>query len=183
MSLLIGIDPSLCCTGWITLDGDRIAFGAVVTEPEQKKRHVYKSDDTTRRLVLILDAIDDATDQLGVPQVACEQPAGAQSAAAASALGEVHGALVGLFRSWGLLDDVRWIPASDGKRALTGHKSASKRAMIEAADRWLCAGGYVNARHEFAALTKRAREAVADALGVLLASGLVKKGNVDGGAA
>jgi Holliday junction resolvasome RuvABC endonuclease subunit len=183
LSAYLGIDPSLTATGWVLVDGDKITFGCIRTEPEQKKRRIYKCDDTTRRLELILNGINQ---QVG-PQlykegvrVACEQPAGSQSALAAAALAEVHGALVAMLWSDSLLDGCAWIPARDAKLALTGDKSASKETMIEKARAWFmdCTLTYGASKDDlhrhaepyFTELPKRSQEAIADALGVLLAS-------------
>jgi len=186
MAAYLGIDPSLTATGWILVDGDRIDFGCIRTKPEQKKRHTFKSDDTTRRLELILRGLWDAqaTTKLGSVRLdiefACEQPAGARSAAAASALSEVHGALVGWFFALGMLDRVRWVPARDGKLALGGEVSACKAEMMDQARRWLSKRtapcGELKYEIAYDDLTKVEQEAVADALGVLLASKLMKEG-------
>lgn len=178
MAAYLGIDPSLTATGWILVDGDRIDFGCIRTKPEQKKRHTFKSDDTTRRLELILRALGNACANriLRCIEFACEQPAGAQSAAAASALGEVHGALVGWFFALGVLDRVRWIPARDGKLALAGSVGASKDLMVGKAANFLSVRATREKQMLFSCATKVEQEAVADALGVLLASKLMKEG-------
>lgn len=169
MAAFLGIDPSLVATGWILCDGDKITFGAIKTAPEQKRRGIYKSHDTTRRLEMLLAALPN----LILPDgIACEQPAGAQSAAAAAALGEVHGALVGALWGKGALNRTRWIPARDGKLALTGHYSATKKVMIARAREWLYARS-ANTADRFNELPGYAAEAVADSLGVLLASKLL----------
>jgi Holliday junction resolvasome RuvABC endonuclease subunit len=168
----------MTASGWIAIDQTRgtITFGCIKTAPEQKKRGIFKSSDTTRRLELILDgALFPHLPELMAEssRIACEQPAGAQSASAASALGEVHGAFVGALWHAGLLAQTSWVAARDAKKALCGSYGASKGDMMRRGAEWLMQRQQ-GAADAFSTLPKYAAEAIADALGCILAAGLVK---------
>lgn len=160
--MILALDPSLTCFGWLVADeSGRVAnYGAIVTEPESKKRHIYQGDDDARRAALLIGQLGILVRQYGVTAIASEQPAGSKSAVSAKALGIAMAAVVATAEYAGV--EIRWVRAVEAKVALTRSKAATKDRMVEFA------------KHHGVAFngTKPCREAVADALGVLLASGL-----------
>lgn len=184
--MIIGLDPSLTCTGIcvVTYEGrpeQNVKLGWIKTEPQSKKRRIFSGDDDVRRLKLILDAIEATwagesppSSALSVDVVA-EMPAGSQSYRGAV----VIGMMVGWITTW-CYDrnlQLRWVTPSDVKVALAGKKGASKDEMVVAAVRLLSSipnqGGARAGSVVLPKATKPGREAMADALGVVIASGLV----------
>lgn len=171
--MIIGLDPSLTCTGICIvqcegLPEQQVGLGWVSTDPQSTKRRIFSGDDDVRRLRLVLDSMEAAWSKASRPSgalsvdVVAEMPAGSQSYRGAV----VIGMMVGWITTW-CYDrnlDLRWVSPSDVKMALAGKKSASKDDMVAAA---------IRLGVEMPKAPKPAREGMADALGVVLASGLV----------
>ena len=102
--------------------------------------------------------------------VFAEAPAGARTKSykAVAALWAVHGLVVGLCFN---RTELRLLQAHEAKLALCGRRDASKADMVEAARdvpgafHWIAGAG-----------SQPRREAIADAIGVLVAAGKVGRG-------
>lgn len=162
--MILAIDPSLCCTGWVLAPANdstigELLCGAITTEPSAKKVRLYVAEDDAQRAIKLSKALLDLKIRDPSCTVVSEQPAGSRHARSASALKLVQGALVGLRSPEA---PILWITAADVKVVLYGKKTASKDQMVAAATKMgLRMIG-----------NKAEREAQADALGVLIASGL-----------
>lgn len=163
--MILALDPSLTCFGWLLAhpDGTILTAGATRTQPQAKKRHIFQADDDARRTDELLACLIGLATSYKVTGIASEQPAGAQSATAAKALGISLAVVVAVARAAGPIE-VRWVRAVDAKKALAGTANASKNEMVAAAVR--CGVPIIPYG------PKPLREAIADAYGVLLASGL-----------
>jgi len=162
--MILALDPSLCCTGWVLAPAKdspvgELLCGAITTEPAGKKQRLYVAEDDAQRAIKLCKALLDLKIRDPSCVVVSEQPAGSRHARSASALKLVQGALVGLRYPEAL---ILWVTAADVKVALYGKRTASKDQMVTAATKMgLRMIG-----------NKAECEAQADALGVLLASGL-----------
>lgn len=172
--MIVAIDPSLCCTGVCVVRNElevpvKHELGWIKTDSEAKMRRIYKGDDDTRRCILIIDALEgllgDIRDSASMIVVA-EQPAGAQGYRGAKA----EGMMIALVTTWAEMHkaDLRWLQARDVKKALAGSVTASKDEMVDAA---LRLGAGIDMTK-----SRAAREAMADAFGVLVASRTVSIG-------
>jgi Holliday junction resolvasome RuvABC endonuclease subunit len=167
MIIVIGIDQSLRATGITTLRAEPgqtfiERARAVITVPDKKSKHLYKADDDGMRVDEIARALIEEIKcaKAGLAThvfVACEAPAGAQSATAAKALGLAYGVVRGVCAVHGMTPVV--IQAHHAKKALTGSASASKKEMVDAAREFWGSWGKQ---------TKPANEAIADAGAVAL---------------
>lgn len=170
MILVIGIDQSLVATGITTLRaGDGVAgierARCVRTAPDKKSKHIYKADDDGMRVDEIARALIEEIRFARMSYathifIACEAPAGAQSATAAKALGLAYGVVRGVCAAHEMTPIV--IQAHHAKKVLAGSASASKDEMVAAAKKqW-------GALWTHTKLTKPAVEAIADAGAVAL---------------
>lgn len=159
-ALVLGLDPSLTCYGWAVLSLDRrvIAAGCLRTKPDTKSRHTYQADKDGVRLDALARGLLDVLRTHDVALIACEAPAGAQSATAAKALGQSYGVtraiLVALERH------ALTIQAHEVKRAIGGSDGATKEevaAGVEQLTAW-----------RSSASSQPAREGEADAAAVAL---------------
>lgn len=167
MILVIGIDQSLRATGITTLRAEPgqtfiQRARAVITVPDKKSKHLYQADADGLRVDEIAKALIEEIKHAKISLathvfVACEAPAGAQSAKAMKALGLAYGVVRGVCAVHEMTPIV--IQAHHAKKALTGSTSASKEEMVKAAREFWGSWGKQ---------TKPANEAIADAGAVAL---------------
>ena len=172
MIIVIGVDQSLVATGITSLRaGDGVAgierARCVRTAPDKKSKHIYKADDDGMRVDEIARALIEEIRFARMSYathifIACEAPAGAQSATAAKALGLAYGVVRGVCAAHEMTPIV--IQAHHAKKVLAGSASASKDEMVAAAKgRWGDSALWTETK-----LTKPAVEAIADAGAVAL---------------
>lgn len=88
---LMGVDPSLCNTGWAVIDVNEageflVGCGVIVTKRGQKKLTATRCEDDMERIDSIAHGLVNAVKKYGVLMSAVEGRAGAQSARAAEAM-------------------------------------------------------------------------------------------------
>ena len=78
-------DPSITAWGWAVVNakGRVLETGCIKTAPEQKKRRIRKSDDTTRRASAIIQKLLSLIKKYNVEYLLSERPHGSQNASAA----------------------------------------------------------------------------------------------------
>lgn len=188
---ILALDPSLRMTGALLVGVDcQVAFArAIPTEPEAKKRRIFAGDDDARRVLEIVAALDELVPgyPAGHVTIAAEQPSGARGSGGHQCTAKDCGGLhvPGIYRTAkaeGLVlafvtlfarhrgFDLRWVSPRDVKVALLAQPSGSKDEMVAAAKAPLRELGV-----ELDGMAKPKREAIADAWGVLIASGLWKR--------
>jgi Holliday junction resolvasome RuvABC endonuclease subunit len=143
--------------GWAVLDSNGTVqlVGAIKTAPEQKKRRIRKSDDTTRRASEIIKELLYLIKRYNIQYILSESPHGSQNASAAVMIGMVAGIVQTLAD---VLDiGVEFYSEGDSKKALLGKLSATKQETIDA-----IAKHYSYPKPT----TKWESEAIADALAV-----------------
>ncbi len=123
-------DPSMTAWGWAVVKGKNevIDFGCIKTSPEQKKRRIRKSDDTSRRASEIILELLRVIKKYDVKFILSESPHGSQNASAAVMIGLCCGITQ-------TLSDVLDIPIEyysegDSKKAALGKISATKPEMV-----------------------------------------------------
>lgn len=160
--LILGLDPSLTAYGWAVLAVEAsprvVAVGCMRTKPDAKSRHVYQADLDGARVDELAAGLLEVLRTHHVAMVACEAPAGAQSAIAAKALGLAYGVTRAILVAQGR--SVLTVQAHEAKRAVGGTMTATKAevaAGVEALTRW-----------RSSASSQPAREGEADAVAVAL---------------
>lgn len=150
-------DPSMTAWGWAVMqpNGDIVSAGVITTKPEQKKRRIRKSDDTTRRASDIIKQLLTVIKKYNVRYILSESPHGSQNASAAVMIGMVAGIVQTIADTLDI--GVEWYSEADSKKALLGKQSATKQETIDAIDklyrvRWT--------------KVKYADEAIADAISI-----------------
>lgn len=174
--IFLAIDPSLTATGVILADGEgRVLRSACFrTEPASKGLKLAVGVDDADRMGRVLREIEQLVADNAPDHIVAELPSGmfhggqkcpACKRAAFSPRGlETTGMskLLVVALCWKYRVRPMWVRPMDVKRALTGDKSASKEAVVAAAQkRGVALEG-----------PKPVREAVADSFGVLVASGI-----------
>lgn len=166
--MILALDPSLTCTGYLVLrdDGSYVTSGAIRTEPADRKMRLYQAEDDARRatdLVLALGSLELPFGREPM-YVAIEQPTGSKSARTVGALKLTQGAITGWLAGMASVrTEIRWILPIEAKRRFTGRGDAGKDQMVqEAIRRGLPLVG-----------PKPVKEAVADAYAVAIASGWI----------
>ena len=129
---ILSNDPSFTAWGWAVLDwkGNVIDAGCIKTAPEQKKRRIRKSDDTTRRISDIVQILLTLIEQYNVRYLLSESPHGSQNASAAVMIGATAGILQTLADTLDI--GIEWFSEGDAKKNALGKLSASKGEMIVA---------------------------------------------------
>jgi Holliday junction resolvasome RuvABC endonuclease subunit len=125
-------DPSMTAWGWAVLDSNGTVqlVGAIKTAPEQKKRRIRKSDDTTRRASEIIKELLYLIKRYNIQYILSESPHGSQNASAAVMIGMVAGIMQTLADVHDI--GIEWYSEGDSKKALLGKLSATKRETINA---------------------------------------------------
>jgi Holliday junction resolvasome RuvABC endonuclease subunit len=151
-------DPSFSAWGWAVLDekGTCVDSGCIKTAPEQKKRRIRKSDDTTRRISEITQTLLGIIKQYNISFITSESPHGSQNASAAVMIGATAGLLQAIADT--LEISIEWYSEGDAKKCALGKQSCLKQEMIEA-----MSGIYGK---DWIKRVKYIDEAVADALAV-----------------
>lgn len=150
---ILGIDLSLRCTGFAIQDGDSIVRGAYCETKKGKYKNIRIGNDDHRRCRELLKAINDIINIEQPDVIGIEMPTGSQSARGAKASGLVIGAVAGI--------DFLSVTPMEVKLALCMDKKASKDQMVARAKKVT--------QIPFKDLKKDAREAIADAVGVIFA--------------
>jgi Holliday junction resolvasome RuvABC endonuclease subunit len=137
MTVVIGIDPSLCNTGIAVMElqpnGERLLGVSVVrTAPSAKRRKVLAAEDGARRVAEIVAALDAAIATARPVALAVEAPAGSKGAQAARALALAFGAVIAVAKVRGL--PLVQVQPGDVKRAMCRQKGASKDDVILAVE-------------------------------------------------
>ena len=150
-------DPSMTAWGWAILNkgGVVLATGCIRTAPEQKKRRIRKSDDTSRRASDIIHKLHELILTFDVKYILSESPHGSQNASAAVMIGMVTGIVQTMADV--LAIGIEWYSEGDSKKALLGKLSATKQETIDAIK---------NIYPEITWGFKYSDEAIADALSV-----------------
>jgi len=131
--VVLGLDPSLTCTGWCIMlpasgGWDVVASGAIQTKPENKKRGIYKSSDDARRIAHITDKLKAIIDDYEPLVVVSEQPSGggkSSSAVKGMAFATAIVTCITALLELPLLE----VPAKDSKKRVGGCANASKAKM------------------------------------------------------
>lgn len=128
-------DPSFTAWGWAILDwnGNILEVGCIKTAPEQKKRRIRKSDDTTRRISDINKTLLDLIRKYNVQYILSESPHGSQNASAAVMIGACAGILQTMADTLDI--GIEWYSEGDSKKNALGKLSAVKNEMIVAMDK------------------------------------------------
>jgi Holliday junction resolvasome RuvABC endonuclease subunit len=150
-------DPSITAWGWAVIrNGYILDSGCIKTAPENKKRRIRKSDDTSRRASEIVQIILKLIKHHEVDYILTEAPHGSQNANAAMMIGLVCGINVTIAEC--LEIGIEFYSEADSKKCALGKISATKGEMVEAmmkiyGDLWVHGIKYID-------------EAIADALAV-----------------
>jgi len=157
-SAILTNDPSLTAWGWAVLDETMMLkdHGCIKTAPEQKKRRIRKSDDTSRRASDITRELLRVIKKHDVKFILSESPHGSQNASAAVMIGLCCGITTAL--SEALEIPIEYYSEGDSKKECLGKLAATKDEMVA---RMTSIFG-----KEWKTGTKYIDEAVADALAV-----------------
>lgn len=150
---ILGIDLGLRCTGFATQDGDSIVRGSYFETRKDKRKNVRVGNDDHRRCRELLKAINDTINIEQPDIIGIEMPTGSQSARGAKAAGLVIGVVAGI--------DFLSVTPMEVKLAFCMDKKASKDQMVAQARKVT--------QIPFGDFKKDAREAIADAAGVIFA--------------
>ena len=161
--MILGLDPSFRATGWVIADDSGLVLnaGCISTTP---KKGVRPQHDDLRRIRILRDGLKHLGRSYPITQCSSELLGGSQSSRAARSLG-IASALVEASFPW---CDIVYVEPRAVKLAMTGNPNASKRMMVNVARRYQSLGQLMDGK------TVVACEAIADALGVLVASELVQ---------
>jgi len=129
--IILANDPSITAWGFVILNNrnEILESGCIKTAPEQKKRRIRKSDDTTRRVSDINRRLLHVIRKWKVNYILSELPHGSQNASAAVMIGIATG--VGQTLSDALGIPIEWYSEQDAKKAVLGKKAATKTDMID----------------------------------------------------
>lgn len=130
MSIIMGIDPGYCATGWVLVDSEKgpVRCGVIRTKPRVGRGYVH--EDTWRRCtVLACELTIFSVFRRRPPGIepdcyVIEAPAGSQSAKAAAATAMAYAICAVTVMESGK-PSVR-VTAGDAKKAATGKRTASK---------------------------------------------------------
>ena len=132
--MILTNDPSFTAWGWVVIDWNGMikAGGCIKTQPEHKKRHIYKADDTRRRISEINYELKRIIREYHINYLLSESVHGSQNANAAVMIGAVTGITQ-------TISDCLEIPLEcyterDAKKCLLGKVAATKLETIEAID-------------------------------------------------
>ena len=125
-------DPSITAWGWavISAKGTVVATGCIKTAPEQKKRRIRKSDDTSRRASEVIQKLLKIIRKYDVKYLLSESPHGSQNASAAVMIGLVTGITCTISECLEL--PIEFFSEGDSKKCTLGKLSATKGEMIDA---------------------------------------------------
>jgi Holliday junction resolvasome RuvABC endonuclease subunit len=131
MKNIMAIDASLTHSGVAIIDvetGKIIDVACVITEKDSTKRKVRACDDLAERSSLIFRSLSMLKDRHNVKAVVVELPSGgSKSLAAGRAMGMAI-AIISCFVEAHKTPAV-WVTPSEGKKAMGGHRNASKEAI------------------------------------------------------
>lgn len=149
-------DPSITAWGWAVIrDNKVLAAGCIQTSSQQKARRIRKGDDTVRRVSEINTELLQIIHKYSVNYLLSELPHGSQSASAAVMIGICTGVMQTISDALGI--GIEWYSEADAKKAISGSRSVSKQAMIEA----------VKKKYDVSWVSAKFRnEAIADAVAV-----------------
>jgi Holliday junction resolvasome RuvABC endonuclease subunit len=135
MKNIMAIDASFTHTGVAVIDvetGKIIDVACIITEKDASKRKVRACDDLAERTALTFRTLVNIGDKHKVKAVVVELPSGgSKSLAAGRAMGMAI-AIVSCYVSAKHLPAV-WTTPGEGKKAMGGHRNASKEAIQEEA--------------------------------------------------
>lgn len=138
---VLGIDPSITSLGYAVANVDRgvvnvVAGGIVTTKTSPKKRRLFQGDDDVRRILEIIDHLDEVAMKWKPRAVAIEMPGGSKSARAARTFGLMVGLLATYFARVHPMP-VAWFQPRDVKEAVTGKRGGSKEEVARCVmERW-----------------------------------------------
>ena len=175
MNRICGLDVSLNNTGVVVMEGNPwqiIHTQCISTKPEHKKRRIYKTDDTIRRIKYIVGELTTIMDTYSPKIIVAELPVGGgQSASAVEAMA-ISKAVIATFslmyKGQGL--PLLAVNPMDIKKKIGGRKDASKddiqAKIVEA---------FPNLRAEWESTRSKSGflgtfEHVADSIGAVLVS-------------
>lgn len=129
------LDMTLCNTGYVVFeyDSDWRPMAAGLVSPERPDTREYEMMKDLRRAEEMLDKLFQVALRTNARIMVVELLAGSQTASTAETFGIAKGVLAAL--KWRLELPVLLVNARAVKRAVTGHKDASKADMIVAADK------------------------------------------------
>lgn len=160
---VLALDPSFRATGFAVARGrslELIAAGCIRTKKAGKKRRVLTSDDDTRCCLELAQQLLGLVERHDVRAIVAELPAGSKGARANRCLGYSIGVLSGVIAQLAL--PVEWYSPAEVKRAAASSSSASKLTVT--------AGVLLRWPGVKIPEYKAEREAVSDALAVLMAA-------------
>jgi len=133
--IILTNDPSITAWGFAVINSksEILEMGCIKTAPEQKKRRIRKSDDTTRRISEINQRLIGVINDYHVNYMLSELPHGSQNASAAVMIGITTG--IGQTLSDTLEIPIEWYSESDAKKAVLHKMSATKTEMLKAIDK------------------------------------------------
>lgn len=125
-------DPSITAWGWAVIvgNGKVLEAGCIKTAPEQKKRRIRKSDDTSRRASFVIQELLRIIKKYKISYILSESPHGSQNASAAVMIGMVTGITCTLSEC--LEIPIEYYSEGDSKKCLLGKLSASKGETVAA---------------------------------------------------
>jgi len=125
-------DPSVTAWGWavVGIKGNIITTGCIKTAPEQKKRRIRKSDDTSRRIQEINTVLLRVIKRYRVSFLLTESPHGSQNSSAATMIGIVTAIMQTMSDCLGI--PVEYYSEGDSKKCLLGKLSATKQETVDA---------------------------------------------------
>ena len=133
---ILAFDPSITAWGWVVLEpnGKVVDFGCFKTSPENKVRKIRKGDDTVRRIGEILEHFIKVIDQYRIRLIVTEMPHGSQNASGAQMIGICLGLVASLGKMYEI--PVEWYTEGECKKNALNKRSATKKEMIEAMDKF-----------------------------------------------
>jgi Holliday junction resolvasome RuvABC endonuclease subunit len=114
-------DPSLTAWGWVVINQFQkvVAYGAIKTEPSDKKLKLRKGDDRMRRISEINEQLKRAMTKHDVRYMLAELPHGSQSASAAVMVGVTSG-IIQTISVWSGIA-VEWYSEHEAKKSVCGN--------------------------------------------------------------